>query len=146
MYEVLRKENSNIVYYVDVEKSTVVAVMEDANYSIWNEISEITAWDFVPLQEKRRIMGMMPTKLSAKAVCHENDEFNLELGMKIARVRLLKKYYRIFTKVCCEIESEMEKLLEPLDALTIKIMHQHQVFNNLAITVVPHKEETTEEN
>lgn len=130
MTELLKKEDSNICYYVNVEKGVVAAVMQDVENSILNEI-------FDECNEKNKNIFFInyvnwisvPQKLTAKATCHENDEFDLETGMRIARKRLLHKYYRLFRQVLNTINTGIEKDLEPFDELFIKIIGQDVKFS-----------------
>lgn len=131
MTEILKKENSNISYYVDVEKGVVAAVMEGVRNSLQDEIfNECDGWDKGISFINYVNWTPVPQKLTAKATCHENDEFDLETGMRIARKRLLHKYYRLFRQVLNTINTGIEKDLEPFDELFIKIIGQDVKFSS----------------
>lgn len=130
MAELLKKEDSNICYYVDVEKGVVAAAIEGVRDSIRGEIcekchainSDIVFIRYVEWED-------VPQKLTAKATCHENDEFDLETGMRIARKRLRHKYYRLFRQILNTINTGIEKDLEPFDNLFLKIIGQDAKFS-----------------
>ena len=131
MTELLKKEDSNICYYVDVEKGVVAAVMENVSESISTEIFHTcNEWDNGIGFIKYTTWKDVPQKLTAKATCHENDEFDLETGMRIARKRLLHKYYRLFRQILNTINTGIEKDLEPFDELFIKIISQDVKFSS----------------
>jgi len=132
MAELLKKENSNISYYIDVEKGVVAAVMEDVRDSIFEEIEWACYQRSIPFETwllSKLDVKNIPQKLTAKAICHENDEFDLETGMRIARKRLLHKYYRLFRQVLNTINTGIEKDLEPFDDLFLKIIGQDIKFS-----------------
>jgi hypothetical protein len=113
--KIILEEDSTFVYYVDIEKGVVAAVMEHpieeaASYiyklcNIFNEkgihIRESTSF----LEE------YLYSPIRAKATCHEDDEFDLNYGMELARKRCFAKYYKRLTNLFIELNNKVDPLL-----------------------------------
>lgn len=130
--ELINIPGSSIYYYVDVEKGIVIAKMDN----VYSEMSST----FEKLkrsvnEEGRGIMKLVfrnmeiPITLKGKATCSENDEFDLDFGMKLARDRLLRKYYKIMTNVFVAMNNHTEDFLEALDSFIIKSMVNFNKFD-----------------
>ena len=56
----------------------------------------------------------------ACAVCHPDDEFDVEAGIKIAKARVVEKYNRAMYKVLSNVANSVDAYIEYVD---IKLEH-----------------------
>lgn len=134
MPEKIILENDNtFVYYVDIEKGVVATVMERPLEEAMEYINRIRK-EF----HKRgiRVDGtdtILSEKLSApiraKATCAEDDEFDLEYGMELARKRCLAKYYKKLTQVFIDLNNKVDPLLCFLEDKIISCAEKYERFN-----------------
>ena len=104
---------SKIRYYIDEEKRTVVAVMDDCEYD---------AIDVLQKMGIRKITHdgynmdkfMMNTSYRGKSKCSPDDEWDEEEGMRIARNRMLEKYYRARAMALMRAESVLQEMMNEL--------------------------------
>lgn len=96
VYEIVC-DKSNIHYYVNENKKTVAAVMRDSRREFRNEMSKLIDKTLGFLWEVDHIyscgLSCIKDTYRGKAHCIKNDEFNVEVGMKIAREHMLANYY-----------------------------------------------------
>lgn len=82
-----------VKYYVVPEKRMVVAALGDCQYDACNKLAKLTdELDCVVYQDKYK----MPNNLRATAICHADDVFDVEVGKRIAKEKLMKRYYKHF--------------------------------------------------
>ena len=82
------------------------------------------------IQKYNKRMGM-----SGLARCHEDDEWNEEIGKRIARDRLMRKYNNLKFDIVCEIERQVKDVLTTITNRTTKVKDKHKKFSkDLAIT------------
>ncbi len=104
---------SKIRYYIDEEKRTVVAVMDDCEY------------DAIDVLEKMGISNinhdgynmdkfMMNPIYRGKAKCSPDDEWDEEYGMALARNRMLENYYRSRALALMKAETIIQNILEEI--------------------------------
>ena len=80
-----------IKYFVNEEERKVVAVLENTRWDAYNKISKmIRDTDLCVAPSKKY---MMPVEFRAVVQCDPADEFSVEEGMKIAKQRILDRYY-----------------------------------------------------
>lgn len=80
-----------IKYFVNEEKRQVIGVLENTRWDAVNKISKMirdTEFCVVPNEKY-----LMPNEFRAVVQCDDRDEFNPEIGMAIAKERILKRYY-----------------------------------------------------
>ena len=124
IYEV-QAEGSDIHYYVNEPKGTVVAVMDNcrrkAVYELGKKIDKYigTTWDFDVVFD----LPQLKDTYKGKARCIGGDTFNLEIGMKNAREHMLAKYYEdyciAYTLACERVNDLYENM----------VFIQHNLFN-----------------
>lgn len=134
MPEKIILENDNtFVYYVDIEKGVVAAVMEHPIEEAMGYINRIGE-EF----HKRgiRIDGVgdiitdkLYAPIRAKATCHEEDDFDLEHGMELARKRCLAKYYKKLTKTFIALNDIFDPLLCFIEDNVISCANKFDKFN-----------------
>ena len=87
--------------YVDKEKRTTVAVMTNVQSDIYNYLHsllrnrDVNSYEDVYASDILRDMvcKSVPNILRAKAKCSPKDNFFEDVGMDLARARLLEKYH-----------------------------------------------------
>ena len=85
-----------IKYFVNEEKRQVIGVLENTRWDAYNKISKmIRDTDFCVAPNEKY---MMPTEFKAVVQCDPKDEFNVEVGMNIAKQRILDRYYPALDK------------------------------------------------
>lgn len=80
-------------------------------FSMYNKISkELTKLPFIADDEAEELMDFVfrvlrnrRDSLRGVAKCHPNDEFDFEVGKKLAKARLLDNYYRIQKDISQEV-------------------------------------------
>lgn len=80
-------------------------------FSIYNKISkELTKIPFIADEDAEELMNFVfrvvrnrRDSLRGVAKCHPNDEFDFEVGKKLAKERLLDNYYRIQNDISREV-------------------------------------------
>ena len=89
--------------------------------SIYNKIcKELLKLPFIACDEELmdfvfRVLRNRRDSLRGVAKCHPNDEFDFEVGKKLAKARLLDNYYHIqhyiFQKVCNRIRGSLNDMI-----------------------------------
>ena len=85
-----------IKYFVNKDKQQVIAVLENTRWDAFNKISKMvvdTEFCVVPNNKY-----LMPSQFKVTVTCDPRDEFNVEVGKKIAKKRVLKNYYASLDK------------------------------------------------
>ena len=126
-------KNSSIYYYVDTETGTVIAVMDTVRQEIMKNVNKFkrqTNEVGKLIIEYYMRQSNVPRTLKGKATCGENDEFDLEFGMKLARERLLHKYYDVWTGIVVRMNNEVEDFFEVEDETLLKALKNTIRFKN----------------
>ena len=102
----------SIKYYVNEEKRTVVAVMEDTSNSVVDFIlANNNNVNISTLNEKKY---QIKDKYLAKAVCHKDDVFDVEVGKEIAKYKVLflhyKDFYNKVNEWVCNTQLEIKRM------------------------------------
>lgn len=85
-----------IKYFVNEEKRQVIGLMENTRWDAINKICKTVAdTDFCVVPNEKY---MMPSEFRTVVTCDARDEFDVEVGKKIAKERLLKNYYASLDK------------------------------------------------
>ena len=80
-----------VKYFVNEEERVVVAVLENTRWDAYNKICKMTRdTDFCVVPKDKY---MMHSSYRAVVTCDERDEFDVEIGKKIAKERVLDHYY-----------------------------------------------------
>lgn len=88
--KIVNNRNSNITYYIDEEKRTIVAKLSNCKFDVINALNRIVNdHDSYSIQKL-----LLRDKYISKAVCHEEDTWDEEKGMRIALASVLQKYHR----------------------------------------------------
>lgn len=85
-----------IKYFVNEEKRQVIGLLEGTQWDAFNKINKMmrdTGFCFC-MGEKY----MMPSEFRAVVNCDPADEFNVEVGKRIAKQRILDRYYSALDK------------------------------------------------
>lgn len=110
-----------IKYFINEEKQQVIGLLEDTQWDAYNKIAKmIRDTDFcVAANEKY----MMPTEFRAVVQCDPADEFSVEEGMRIAKERILNRYYT-------SLDKRVDKFLEAAVILNGKIFETPEILEN----------------
>ena len=85
-----------IKYFVNEEKRQVIGLLENTKWDAVNKISKMvngTEFCVVPSEKY-----MLPSEFSSVVQCDSRDEFDVEKGKKIAKKRILDRYYAALDK------------------------------------------------
>lgn len=131
--KIILENDSTFVYYVDIEKGVVVAVMEEPieeAKSYINKLGNILGETEIRVPQASAILEKhLYSPIRAKATCHESDEFDLNYGMKLARKRCLAKYYKKLTHVFVDLNNVVDPLLTFLEDEIISCASKYEKFN-----------------
>ena len=124
-------------FYVNPEKGTVTAVLEDYGFKVLdryilnygsNKMLSAVLYgmeneDCVSLVEKLGFSNLLePIKATAR--CHEDDEFDFEIGKQVAIAKLRVKYYQ-------KIKSVLDKLIDTMNKEMLYVLDQAFDENNM---------------
>ena len=94
-----------IKYFVDEKERKVVAVLESTRYDAFNKICKMVRdTDFCVVPKEKY---MMHSAYRAVVTCDARDEFDAEVGKKIAKERVLEHYYAALDKRIDEFRSSV---------------------------------------
>ena len=107
-----KNPNRNYIeYYVNPEKQVVTAVLIGVRKEMANMFEKKfmnagfsayrNEWFLGRTSALYEVMKTIPDKITASATCAPEDEFDVEFGCSIARMRLLQKLYYYREKVAC---------------------------------------------
>jgi hypothetical protein len=83
-----------IKYFINEEKRQVIGLLEGTQWDAYNKISKmIRDTDFCVAPSDKY---MMPNEFRAVVQCDPADEFNVAEGKRIAKKRILDRYYASF--------------------------------------------------
>lgn len=110
------KKNSKrnyIEYYVNEEKKTVTAVLTSVRREMVNMFEKkfnnagfsacVDFWLSGKNDALSDVMKFVPDKLVATATCAPEDEFDVEFGCSLARMRLIEKLYKYRDRVSYDL-------------------------------------------
>lgn len=118
-----------IKYIVQPEEKQVIAILEDTRYDfinkaikICNRLSDNKSHVIViPNLDLETIH--MPNRFKIVVKCKEGDTFDSEIGKKIAKERLMTKYYKSFDKRLFKFMRELSSILN--DTEYYKIFNEY---------------------
>ena len=85
-----------IKYFVNEDKRQVIGVLSNCRWDAIHKIEKMvadTGFCFCPSEKY-----MMPSEFRAVVQCDERDEFDVEVGKRIAKERILDRYYPALDK------------------------------------------------
>ena len=92
-------------YFVNEEERVVVAVLENTRWDAYNKICKMMRDTDFCLVPKNKYM--MHNTYRAIVTCNEQDEFNEEIGKKMAKERVLEHYYAALDKRLDEFKASV---------------------------------------
>ena len=113
-----KNPNRNYIeYYVNPEKQVVTAVLIGVRKEMANMFEKKfmntgfsayrNEWFLGRTSALYEAMKTIPDKITASATCAPEDEFDIEVGCNIARMRLLQKLYYYREKVACILSANI---------------------------------------
>ena len=96
-YKINNKEKQKMIkYFVNKDKRQVIAILENTKWDACNKICKMIAdTDFCVVPNHKYLM---PNQFKVTVTCDPRDEFDVEVGKKIAKKRVLKNYYASLDK------------------------------------------------
>ena len=97
-----KNPKSNIVYYINAEKKTVVCKLNNCIVDMYNYLDNfpIISYGFIDDFIEKSVIKNCYT---AKAVCVKEDNWDVEKGKRIALTKVLKRYHKDRVFVLSEI-------------------------------------------
>ena len=84
-----------IKYYVNDKQRQVIGILDGTRYDAVNKIDKLLDGSpFCYVNEK----CLMPDSFKAVVTCDPADEFDVDTGKKIAKERIMDRYYSSFDK------------------------------------------------
>lgn len=94
-----------IKYFVDEDERKVIAVLENTRWDAYNKICKMVRdTDFCVVPKNKY---MMHSAYRAVVTCDEKDEFDADIGKKIAKERVLEHYYAALDKRVDEFRNSL---------------------------------------
>lgn len=101
------EKSGRVRYYINEEKRVVVAVLSADVFEFIMEISAIMPPYFKEDGTFKKLL--LSSTYKGKAKCHENDEWNVEIGKEYARERAFYKYHLARLKLVDVFQENLEK-------------------------------------
>lgn len=131
MYEKLNLREDSIVFYVDIEKGTVVAVMEKPQTEALGFLKKVNMIDkekILMFHGENIFYKIFSAPIRAKATCSEEDDFDLEYGMELAKNRCLAKYYKKVTRFFVEMNNLLDPVLNTVEDYMLSCAEKYNRF------------------
>ena len=110
-----------IKYFVNEEKRQVIGLLENTRWDAFNKICKtVRDTDFCVVPHEKY---MMPSEFRVVVTCDPRDEFDVEVGKKIAKERLLKNYY-------ASLDKRVNKFLDAALIFNGKVFHTTEEMKN----------------
>ena len=94
-----------IKYFINEEKRQVIGLLDDTQWDAINKINKMMLdTDFCLCACKKY---MMPHEFRVVVTCDPSDEFDAEVGKRIAKKRILDRYYTSLDKRVSEFFNAM---------------------------------------
>jgi predicted AlkP superfamily phosphohydrolase/phosphomutase len=84
-----------IKYYTNPEKQETYAVLSNCQWDAINRINKYMGDDWIFLNATKY---MMPRTFKAKVRCSAEDTYDESVGRKMAKEKVMKKYYKCFDR------------------------------------------------
>lgn len=113
-----------IKYYSNPEKRQTIAVLENCHHDALCKIDKImhnTNFYFDPSSRMMMERYLMPDTFRVIVTCDPRDEYDFEIGKKIAKERLMKKYYNSLDKRMVMFTSDLAKAVATMADVARKI-------------------------
>ena len=135
-----------IKYYVNEKEKVVVASFDKNNdsHDSRETVLEYLLNDVIKIfgNSNKRIIVNVDTLfyhlihkynkrmgMSGLARCHNEDKWDEEVGKKIARDRLMRKYNNLKFDIVCEIERQVKDVLTTIVNRTEKVKNRHKEYS-----------------
>lgn len=125
-----RLVEGELVYYIDICSGTVAAVLEHPACKFQKERTKV----FELLKKngfvKQDCFSEIFAPIRAKAICAEEDEFDVNVGIKIAKRKCLAKYYKKVTQYFVNLNNELEDILSYIEDRCLENAELFEKFSN----------------
>ena len=110
-----------IKYFVNEDKRQVIGLLENTRWDAVNKISKMVRdTDFCVVPSKKY---QMPNEFRVVVQCDERDQFDPEVGKKLAKKRILDRYYPALHK-------RVDKFREAMLVFNGKVFETPEVLEN----------------
>lgn len=127
-------KKGNFEYFVDIEKGVVAALMRypmKEAFNLRQKVTDLFHSNEVYLDSLcSAFEKYLSNPIRAKATCAEEDEFDLEIGMRIARERCLAKYYKKLTNAFVELNNRIDPILSFIEDKCIFYADKYQKYSD----------------
>ena len=101
-----------IKYYHLKERNEVIAVLENTRYDAASKSAKVlTCTKSLGFDPTKYVM---PSSFRAVAKCHPADEWNPKIGEKVAKEKLMRKYYKAYDR-------QLEAFVQDLNAAMFEV-------------------------
>lgn len=112
-----------IKYFVNEEERVVVAVLENTRWDAYNKICKMMRDTDFCVAPKNKYM--MHSAYRAVVTCNEKDEFDVEVGKKLAKERVLEHYY-------AALDKRLDEFRASVLAMNGKVFETPEILKNIA--------------
>lgn len=109
-----------VEFKVVEEQRVVIATLYGCELDAVDFFDEKSGFALVPFSWRKSEMVAMPCSLKAVARCHSNDDFDPELGKKIAYRRLRKKYWEKYSDRLSKLSMIMQSAVNACNAEALR--------------------------
>lgn len=96
-------------YYIDRKGKRTIAVLKNCRFDAVKRIAKlINNRNFDFYQEKY----LMPNQFRVIVKCNDYDEYDVDMGMKIAKAELMEKYYNALDKRIEMFKDELSVVMD----------------------------------
>lgn len=111
-----------VKYFINENKRQVIGLLEGTEWDAMNKLEKMVRdTDFCLVPNAKY---MMPSKFKAVVTCDPRDQFDVEVGKRIAKQRVLKNYYKALDK-------RINRFLEAAMVLNGKVFTTPEDFENV---------------
>lgn len=95
-------------FIINREKNKVVCIYEGCEEKLWNMLCHMGIANYCYIYKDD---SLLPNRFVGIATCSETDEWNEELGKRIAFLRMRKKFYTAFFNVAKKFVGKIDDML-----------------------------------
>lgn len=108
-----------IKYYPIPEKRQMVAVLSNCKYDAYNKIDKMlheTGFCFSPNGTKTYNKYMMPDTFKVVVTCDPRDEYSIEEGKRVAKIKVMRNYHKSMDKRIASFKENVASMISMVAA------------------------------
>lgn len=98
-----------VQYYFNHKKKETIAVLSNCKYDAVNQIYKMVNSNAFYINSDRYLMA---NQYKATVKCCPDDEYDVEVGMNLAKAKLMEKYYRALDRRIEQFECDVAALAD----------------------------------